>query len=361
MFEPDLIERIYEAAATAALWPALLDDLAASLGVFGMCFVHRGPKHAGWVIGDRMEEFAADYISQGWLDRDDRVPPVIAEQFPGFRVDADYRSHSEVRELPIYRDFLLPRGLQASAACALQGTSQDALHIGVEGLQSYSGARATVPALNALRPHLARAVGLTAKLSVTRAEASVAALQLAGVGAAVISPDRRIRAVNDRFAQRLGVQITTENGRIRFADATGDKSFSVALADATGSATSRSLALSGTAEAPPIAMHLLPLRRSAMDVLGWDGVLAMLAEPFNASVPHADLLKLLFDLTPTEARLTRRLLEGASLSAAATNLAISLHTARVHLRNIFAKTGVSRQTDLMRLLLGTGAAADKTS
>lgn len=61
------------------------------------------------------------------------------------------------------------------------------------------------------------------------------------------------------------------------------------------------------------------------------------------------------DLTPAEARLTRLLAEGHLLAEAAAQLKISKLTARTHLRNVFGKTGVGRQTDLVRLLLGIGA------
>jgi DNA-binding CsgD family transcriptional regulator len=39
------------------------------------------------------------------------------------------------------------------------------------------------------------------------------------------------------------------------------------------------------------------------------------------------------------------------LQTCANRLGISLTTAKTHLQRIFAKTGVSRQTDLMRLIL----------
>jgi DNA-binding CsgD family transcriptional regulator len=81
----------------------------------------------------------------------------------------------------------------------------------------------------------------------------------------------------------------------------------------------------------------------------------LLAETSNASVPGADLLRLLFDLTPAEARLTRLLVEGNTLAAAARQLKVTEGTARTHLRGVFAKTGVERQAGLVRLLLGLGA------
>jgi DNA-binding CsgD family transcriptional regulator len=64
-----------------------------------------------------------------------------------------------------------------------------------------------------------------------------------------------------------------------------------------------------------------------------------------------DLLRSHFDLTPSEARLTLRLLAGDKLQSAAVKLDISYETARGHLKNIFNKTGARRQAELVVLIV----------
>lgn len=58
-----------------------------------------------------------------------------------------------------------------------------------------------------------------------------------------------------------------------------------------------------------------------------------------------------FGLTPAEETLAVRLAQGETLEAAADESGVSLNTARTHLKHIFAKTGVGRQSELIRLLL----------
>ncbi len=58
-----------------------------------------------------------------------------------------------------------------------------------------------------------------------------------------------------------------------------------------------------------------------------------------------------FGLTPAESRLAVKLAEGTTLSDAACLTGISVTTARTHLRNIFAKTATSRQSELALLIL----------
>jgi DNA-binding CsgD family transcriptional regulator len=57
-------------------------------------------------------------------------------------------------------------------------------------------------------------------------------------------------------------------------------------------------------------------------------------------------------LTPAETRVLASLLAGRTLAETAVTLDIAPSTAKTHLDNIFSKTGVTRQADLMRL--GTG-------
>ncbi|WP_375402289.1 helix-turn-helix transcriptional regulator [uncultured Sphingomonas sp.] len=57
-----------------------------------------------------------------------------------------------------------------------------------------------------------------------------------------------------------------------------------------------------------------------------------------------------FGLTPREAELAGALMAGHSVESAAAALAMSVATARIHLRRLFSKTDTTRQAELMRLL-----------
>jgi DNA-binding CsgD family transcriptional regulator len=60
-----------------------------------------------------------------------------------------------------------------------------------------------------------------------------------------------------------------------------------------------------------------------------------------------ELLRSHFGLTPAEARLALHLVAGETLRSAEVKLSISYETARTHLKNIFNKTGTSRQAELV--------------
>jgi DNA-binding CsgD family transcriptional regulator len=80
-------------------------------------------------------------------------------------------------------------------------------------------------------------------------------------------------------------------------------------------------------------------------------VAIFLRDPDVAAEPAHDIARQLFDFTPAEAQLAIELLNGLSLDEAVGKLGILRNTGRAHLRAIFSKTGVTRQSELVRVLL----------
>lgn len=80
-------------------------------------------------------------------------------------------------------------------------------------------------------------------------------------------------------------------------------------------------------------------------------VVALIVDPCQRTAPADALLKSLFGLTPTEARVASLLVQGDRLEEIAQGLGVQQSTVVFHLRNIFTKTGTNRQTDLVALLL----------
>lgn len=78
-----------------------------------------------------------------------------------------------------------------------------------------------------------------------------------------------------------------------------------------------------------------------------------LSIPEQSPEAPAELLQRLFGLTGAQARLCEQLVAGATLEEAAHRLQISVDTARVHLKRVFANVGVHRQSDLVAKVLAT--------
>jgi DNA-binding CsgD family transcriptional regulator len=77
----------------------------------------------------------------------------------------------------------------------------------------------------------------------------------------------------------------------------------------------------------------------------------LVCDPETRTQVEQSRLHQLYRLTRPEARLVAALAEGERLEAAAQALGVTLGTGRTYLKRVFAKMGVSRQVDLMRLVL----------
>lgn len=89
---------------------------------------------------------------------------------------------------------------------------------------------------------------------------------------------------------------------------------------------------------------------------GKPSVVIYLRDAAGKSLASTAVAKQLFNLTPAETALAMELTNGLSLEEAAEALNIRRNTARAHLRSIFSKTGVRRQTELVRIMLNSVAA-----
>jgi DNA-binding CsgD family transcriptional regulator len=75
-----------------------------------------------------------------------------------------------------------------------------------------------------------------------------------------------------------------------------------------------------------------------------------LTDLHDVPVPHEDTLRVVFDLTPAEARLAQGITRGDTLEEIAISLGIKMPTARTQLAAVFAKTGTRRQAKLVAIL-----------
>ena len=96
--------------------------------------------------------------------------------------------------------------------------------------------------------------------------------------------------------------------------------------------------------------HIIPVRRSAHDVFGDSYALLLVVPVQSDRAPAASLMKSLFDLTPSEARVAQGIAGGATPEAVAAAGDVAISTVRTQLRRVLEKTGCTRQADLAALL-----------
>lgn len=212
--------------------------------------------------------------------------------------------------------------------------------------------------LDRLIPHLRNAIDLYHALEANRSEQAVysGAIENLSVGVVLLDHDGyilRTNAVADAI-MRGNDGIARNERRLRLADAQHRARLDEMLA------RSGSCALSGTPtilriERPSgardygVAIHRI--HTPGFMQTGSSPALALLiSDPERVAIADHQALRTRFGLTRKEAMLASELAAGRSLDEAAARLGIARNTARSHLRALFAKTGVSRQGELVRLI-----------
>jgi DNA-binding CsgD family transcriptional regulator len=102
----------------------------------------------------------------------------------------------------------------------------------------------------------------------------------------------------------------------------------------------------------PLRVVVTPFHSSDFLLNDQPAALAFLSDPEAKPGSRATVLGALYGLTPTECRVADLLTSGCELNSAADRMKMTFETARFHLKSIFRKTGVCRQQELIRLVLG---------
>lgn len=262
-----------------------------------------------------------------------------------------------------YNDWLLPQDRAVAAAgMKLVGERNEAvyalLHFPLSRAGTYD--RAAVEILKRVRGNFERSVNL-ARLIRTDVEEMVAGAALverSSAAAFVVDGERLFRDANRKAEQWLsaGYCVTARNGRIHLLDKDADERFGAVLEKlSAGIPTHASrVAFRNTTGTWQVSVAAVPFPQPPQgSILPPRRMVLVLITRLDSQAEGAadySALNALFDLTPAEIALCRRLLLGESVADAAGQLAITEGTARTRLKAILQKTGTSRQGQLMLLL-----------
>lgn len=151
------------------------------------------------------------------------------------------------------------------------------------------------------------------------------------------------------LSTRNGLQI--QAGKLRATNVNEDRSLQALLrgAAAGSDTTARGLSLTRSSGLRTLGMVVRA-------VAAGSPLVCVYLRDFDSEPKfEGEIVRQILDLTPAEAAMTRRLASGLSLEDAAIALDISRNTARAHLRSIFSKNGITRQTELVRMVLNSAA------
>jgi len=303
----------------------------------------------------------------------------------------DYTAHYQLRNKEALGAFRLPKkrscpGVEVSSgpewgrsAIFADVTTRIDLHhhigavfeagagrVGLVGVHRPSGAPAfdseALGIMDLLLPHLRQTIAFAARFE---AEAlgkriGMEALSSLAIGAILVSRDCTVRLMNEAAERILREKsgVFVRHGRLSLAKPCLDTQLRAAIAAAARSADGNFehlgtvIAIQQPNQGSTISLTVAPLKPDAHAGAPHEPLaVVFLAGQEAPPLPLPQLLRKAYGLTSAEARVLLAVVSGARLADHAEQNGVRLETVRSQLKQIFLKTGCSRQSDLVRLVL----------
>lgn len=365
-----LVEQIYGAASQDSLWPPVLEDLSQLLGgeSLTLFFTDDRLRPIDKFFGHNVSPEAISSYQDHYHTVDIRMHRAIPDHIDNIVTDGDLVDQSIIEKHEFYQDFLRPIGHRYIVSAVLGlGDQTFAFCSSHRGLKQDHADQETRETAALLIPHLRRGLQLRRRLlGVEEAGlTALAVLDRLGQGVFLISDQGRIiwqNALASRILRQHDGLLTSE-GELR-GEAPLITGELTKLVKSAIHATRYPRAEPGgmmTVSRPSLKrayqIFVAPLPRMPSSTLGASFRLAtpmaavFVTDPEVSTVPKAQMLTKLYNLTPAEARLATALAAGTSTKQYAEQARLSIHYVRWLLKQVEAKTDTRRIADLIRLLI----------
>ncbi len=358
-----LIDHVYASALEPHRWSAVTDDLASILRAQNVTAILHGGSSASVLgstasFGDEAQAaynshyYSIDPWAKGWHERNAGAGIFLGHEL----VDEKVFVRSEY-----YNDFSKYYDSYHFIGAVAEVTPNLALSIGFHRRREESAfGEADRRLLAVLLPHLERASWLQHKLAEVDIQRGVAyeILDRLALGAIVVDAGGQVLFAN-RTAEkhlRLGEALTVRHGRLRALDAKASARIDSAIRAVTargghGQGTPEPLHVTRANNQPPLSVVVVPLPRQREKLLLTGGAaIVFVADPRLHWTPIGKFATL-YGLSPAETRLLQALVNGEQLSDYGERLRLSINTLKVQMKQIFAKTGTTRQSHLIALAI----------
>ncbi|MGH9512515.1 MAG: helix-turn-helix transcriptional regulator [Terriglobales bacterium] len=358
-----LLGNLYDAASDASLWDSFLEQIVHASGARCSVLVMHNPDQTKYSISGSWgvdPEASAAYLKYYgsvdlWAQRGFSKPA-------GYSCTSDELcSRGEIEGTEIYNDFMTPYGIEHGMFSVVQNNSRSWASVSL--FRDASRPRfelGDVDLLDFLGPHMQRTFKLHFRFSElkARAEGLEKAFDLQLGGMVFFGQDGRIvfmnRAASDMIREHDGL-LAMRDG-LAAQNPTESAHLTKAILEAVSTANGKGLSAGGTVSVsrlkrPPLQIQISPIRSSQLNLSQPIAAVAFLHDPSQARRQSSEALRTLFGLTPAECRVALLLGDGHTPQAIAEMIGVTGNTVHSQMKCIFSKTGVKRQSELVRLLL----------
>ena len=375
MGERDAFERIlqsfYDAMLDDARWPAAsaLIDEACGLTGSGLLVVEGAKQDARlcplgiYYRGEPRRDLEREYL-EDYHPADERVPRFRRLADGRLVHVGDLYTDEELRISPAYNEMLPRAGVRDGLNARLEVS--DGCHIAwciADPVDSDGWTSSRITMITGLLPHIRQFIRVRQALVRAKARSTTAAALLDNPRIGVLHLDRRgrILEVNDRARGilRNGDGLSDGGGMLRTRAPADQVRLERLLAEAlpaSGAApVSGSMVLRRSPVLPPFVVYVKPVGVSRPDY-GARPVAALLliVEPGRQRIVSADVVARTLELTRAESQVAVWLAEGKSVRDIAEATGNTEGAIYWRLNQIYRKQSISRQVDLVRLVLSLG-------
>lgn len=202
---------------------------------------------------------------------------------------------------------------------------------------------------------------MRARLRVTVATKITEGLGAFGLPACLVSPRGKLLATNVLMNSLIPSMVMDRRERITLRHPPSDQLLLDVLRQVAwepGGGSIMSVPIPARGDEPASVIHVIPILGDGRDLMPGSLCILAVSRLASSTLPHVSLLRGLFDLTPTEAKVARLAASGVALKDIGALANISSNTVKVHLKSIYAKTGAGHHAALVRLLSGAPMPAE---
>ena len=363
---------LYEAMLDDHHWPATSALIDEACGVTGNgLLVGEGPKDDIRVLsvglyyhGQRRADLEREYLDV-YHPIDERVPRL--RQLPDSRLVHvnDLYTAEELKTSPTYNEIMLRGQHQDSLNVRLDASDGSYMTWGLgDPVASAGWGSSAITMVKRLLPQIRQFVRVRQALVRTEARDATVTTLLDHPRIGVIHLDRRgrILAANDRAGSllRSGRGVLDREGVLRARVPADQRRLTRLVAEAlptsAAAAVSGSMVLRRSPGWPPVVLHVAPVSIPQPDYGARHvAALVLVVEPGRPHRLDPGVVARVLDLTPAESQVAVRLAEGQSVREMAEARGITDRAIYGHLQQIYQKRSISRQVDLVRLVLSIPA------
>ncbi|SFS16178.1 transcriptional regulator, LuxR family [Granulicella pectinivorans] len=359
-----LIEMIYASVHDPTLWPAILDRIGvAAQGRQTFMFTQTSdPALPSALISTSTDPEALTQFIDYYA-----AINIIAEPADAVFRDGDIRySHwviadDELERSEFYNDFFKPFDMHYSYGVKIPLPQQPSIYISSQRSKLEAPfADREGHVLKVLMPHIARAFDIHHRYRCLNAHINAVATALETMDHAIMGLNEEGKVVlSNRPADeiaRTSDALHLVNGSLSSPDLQQDQHLQNLISGAVqtrqilGVAPGGSILLRSPSGRSPLQFTVSPCPTPFGQGRNRIVAIVMLHDPEQVPMSRAEILRSLYALTPTEARLADMLFQGKNIVEAAEALRTTQETARFHSKRILAKTSTHRQAELIRLM-----------